>query len=656
VWLLTACTPTATLLTVHPSPAERAVFEDFARFTDDPGLVVEVGEPSGRGEHVVVETDPSLGRGAYRVRKDGNTTVVTGGDVLGEQFGLADVLESAGFRFVHPQYTAFPVEHTLKEQWSGQVVAPAMDRNGLHLHTLHPIEAHYDLWEPTDDGLARAEQIVDWLVKNRGTHLQWPLLNSILANPTVAEAWRAHTRAIVDYAHARGVTVGLGMELFDSGNLQQAFDLVSGEYDQAEVDARLAVVAGLGVDEIELSFGEFFDEEPDAFVATANQVADRIRAALPGVEIATTIHVGGTQRVTYDGQDQGYYFLAQYIDGTLPRAHTVMYYDLFEDAGGAYDQQDFSEHRDFVLDRLAAGEPVGYHPESAYWVAFDDSVPQTFPLYVRSRFEDLDQIAAAGVPPLKDQVLFSSGWEWGYWLNDAATLRMAHQLGADWGYVVRQIFGGWGPPGRSLAEAVIDLGDLQHDALIDQRLAAYVAGRDAVIDLGDSLGIHSQPDRPQLDEVAGLDPVGRADLHTVVAELDDYATGVEALQARIEDLGVEDPVFDEARDGFAIDALRARFAARVYGSALALAEGGDAESGLVAAEGILEDARDVVANRRAHAWWGGGDRIFRDQDDNDTIYRFGYLGKADTLCYWDRERAELANLVRGTTESIPPCT
>src|SRR6185503_18193487 len=100
----------------------------------------------------------------------------------------------------------------------------------------------------------------------------------------------------------------------------------------------------------------------------------------------------------------------------VPQVHTVMYYDLFEDAGGAYHHQDFAEHRAFLFDRLRTGLPVTYKPETAYWVAFDNSVPMYLPLYVRSRWLDLDRIhaqaAAAGHADLAEHVLFSSGWEW----------------------------------------------------------------------------------------------------------------------------------------------------------------------------------------------------------------------------------------------------
>ena len=67
------------------------------------------------------------------------------------------------------------------------------------------------------------------------------------------------------------------------------------------------------------------------------------------------VHVGATQRVTYMGEDMIYYFLVKYADPTIvPDIHSVMYYDLFEDAGGAYHHDDFSEHRQYLLERMCA--------------------------------------------------------------------------------------------------------------------------------------------------------------------------------------------------------------------------------------------------------------------------------------------------------------
>ncbi len=180
-----------------------------------------------------------------------------------------------------------------------------------------------------------------------------------------------------------------------------------------------------------------------------------------------------------------------------------MYFDLYESADGAYQHTDFSEHRQYLLDRMCAQQKAAYHPEDAYWVAFDDSVPQSYPLYIRSRWLDLDGLAQeVAAITLDEHLPFSTGWEWGYWLHDVTSMRNSYEL-----------------PGRAARRdrataAAPDLGvdaaamrrsasaNDQHDGADRQlALAAYIAGRDAAIDAGRAIGVISQPDRITFDEL-----------------------------------------------------------------------------------------------------------------------------------------------------------
>src|SRR5688572_22539658 len=144
-----------------------------------------------------------------------------------------------------------------------------------------------------------------------------------------------------------------------------------------------------------------------------------------------------------------------------------MFYNLFEDAGGAYEQDNFFEHRDYLLDRMRQRKPAVYYPESAYWVAFDNSVPLYLPAYVRSRWLVLDGIGAG----LHGHLVFSSGFEWGYWLNDVASLRASYALPDRYEALIDDAFG---TDLAALAPIVSELASIEASALIDERLAAYV--------------------------------------------------------------------------------------------------------------------------------------------------------------------------------------
>ena len=69
----------------------------------------------------------------------------------------------------------------------------------------------------------------------------------------------------------------------------------------------------------------------------------------------------------------------------------------------------------------------------------------------------------------------------------------------------------------------------------------------------------------------------------------------------------------------------------------------------------MADARAPVDARHADLHWPGGTRIIASEDDNDCLYQWGYLAKAEELCFWDRELVQLDNMLNGTAQSVPPC-
>ncbi|MCB9779353.1 MAG: hypothetical protein H6742_12370 [Alphaproteobacteria bacterium] len=609
----------------------------------------------------------------YTISGEQGLWTVQASDVLGLQYGLADMLERHGYRFPHPFHTVIPETLPLEIPTDrvGEVIAPEKALRGLHLHTLHPIEGLWSTWDqvpdrvldtgPYTDVESRFAAVVDWTVKNRGNRLQWVALDDITDGPATLAEWRERTARLNAVAAERGVSTSLGIQLFGSGNLQQAFDLLddAGDRDgwRDQLDTRLAQVTGVGFAAFDLSFGEFFGEDPETFIAAVEQTHAALVALQPDAGLSAVIHVGDSedQRVVYEGVDQIYYFLVQYADApVIPRVHTVMYYDLYEDAGGAYHHQDFGEHRDFLLERLEQGQPVQYFPESAYWVAFDNPVPLYLPLYVRSRWLDQAELradaAAGGFADLDAHMLFSSGWEWGYWQGDAMTLRMNHTLPDDWADLYTWWFAPLGAEGEAAAAAAVALGERQQQDLIERRLAPYLAGRDAAMDVGFSAGIVAAPDRVTLTEAAALSSDEAAAFRSAVVDpLSAHADALEAILAGLPS-APQDRYVAEIRDGVAVDALRARFAADLYTAVL------DADAGgLSAADQALAQARTVVDRRHADLHDPIGAVLVDDSVSNPTIYDYGYLVRAEQLCFWERERVEAARILEGSTEAVPGC-
>src|SRR4030095_10796795 len=112
---------------------------------------------------------------------------------------------------------------------------------------------------------------------------QWVALDDIM-DPARHAEWQVVTPELIDYAHARGVRVGLNIQLFGQSNLQYAFDLSDKSLD--EIAQRLPLVTGeLPFDVYDLSFGEFFDADPQAFIDAVNQVRAELRAEAPAAEM-----------------------------------------------------------------------------------------------------------------------------------------------------------------------------------------------------------------------------------------------------------------------------------------------------------------------------------------------------------------------------------
>ena len=632
--------------------------QDFVAFT--PGVTL--------GDHgafrIELIEDAAMPAEGYRATLEGKTILVRASDILGAQYGAAHALEALGYRFRHPYDTAVPDAPELDvNALDGALHAPETRVRGFQLHTLHPIEGYFAFWEPSAGSTHDAHRIIDWTIKNRGNFLQWVALDDILESSRY-DAWQPFTRELIDYAHARGMRVGLNIQLFGLSNLQNAFDLVDSATNPVadQVAARLPIVTkNLPFDVYELSFGEFFNADPAQFIASVNEVRKQLP---PSAEMHAAVHVGAKQIVSYLGQDLLYYFLVKYADPSIVSdVHTTMFYTLFEDTSGAYHHDNFFQHRDYLYEQQCAGRRPAYFPETAYWGAFDNSVPQMLPLYTSARWRDLDglrKLSPCPDIPLDNQLLFSSGWEWSYWLHDVTALRASYELPIVPEQLVADAFG------RDLVRAVEPinaLADLQHQYLHQLDLMAYIASRDVAIDAGRQLDIVSQPDRITFDDLVAK-PDARAEMRDKKLELlEEYAKQLDVIADRFYAIDFPSNTkrwADELRDGFEIDQLRVRFVLAIYQAAMAQVDGDPptAKARINRARDLLADAGKVVARRHANLHDNHGRRLVDkagDTNANRTFYQYGYLYNADTLCFWHRELTQVETLSGLTTSAPPGC-
>ena len=647
-------------ITLRSGPAFAPALTEYAKATQYPLGFIDLDAEVGEGFAITVVEDPALPAQAYQLSKPRDTEVtVAASDVLGAQYGVSAALEAMGFRFRHPYDTVTP-ERVAIGDIDNEIHKPEVRVRGLQLHTLHPIEPYFAFWEPGEQNAADARAIIDWLIKNRGNYVQWVALDDIVEEPARFDAWHQHTRAIIDYAHVRGVRVGLNIQLFQGGNLQLAYDLVEEEAEPVapQIAARLPpITQDLPFDVFDLSFGEFFNAEPQAFIDAVNEVKAQLDVAAPQAEMHALIHVGAEQIVNFMGEDLIYYFLIKFADPEIiPDVHTVMFYNLYETAGGAYQSEDFSEHREFLLERMCNGKPVAYQPETAYWVAFDNSVPQYLPLYVHNRWLDLEMLdAEPGCGMLDNHMLFSTGWEWGYWLHDVTALRASYERPASSTDLIAAEFASdLGPATNTVARLI----EIQREHLMLGRLIQYIAGRDLAIDAGRELDIVSQPDRVTFDDLVMADqPARDAFQNEVITQLIVYRSRIEEIEDEILSLDLPDTKWTrELKDGVTMDRIRVDYSINLYTATLSqlAGESAAAQDDLDRARALLGAAQQVVARRHGDLHDGLGAKLI-ERTENQTFYQYGYLFMADTLCYWNRELVQVENVLAGTSEAVPGC-
>jgi hypothetical protein len=312
---------------------------------------------------------------------------------------------------------------------------------------------------------------------------------------------------------------------------------------------------------------------------------------------------------------------------------------------------DFSPHREYLENRMCARQKAAYYPEDAYWVAFDDSIPQLEPLYIHSRWLDLHELAASGCGPLDEHLLFSSGFEWDYWLHDVTSLRASYELPPDPSVLIEEQLA---PDlGAGAGKIVDEIASDQHAALMGAQLAAYIAGRDAAIDAGRQLGIISQPDKITFDQLVASDDV--ADFTTsVLTPLGTYADALDGRQTELDALHLPESRWArELEQGLAIDRLRARFAIATYQTVIDFITGADTTADYQHASDLLDQAQGVVSARDGDLHDDHGTRLTATTN-NVTEYPYGYLHNADTLCYWHRELDQLAAILGNTSAMTPP--
>jgi hypothetical protein len=598
----------------------------------------------------------------YVIQRNGPKLIVYAKDPANLAFGAYALLEELGARFFHPKEELVPQIGGPRIPATLSITRkPAAARRGIQLHVLHPIEYMPMLLKPSPDNLADAKGFIDWLVKTGQNYLQWPLLGTV-----DWEATKPHVQAILDYAHSRGVHVGANPELFGGSSLQNNFVLVQDPSAwQSQMDAELAKVLELPWDVVEIAMGEFVGNNAQTTIDGLNHATATLLAKRPSMQVFVQNHVGNYPNlwVPYNGQTVFFYHLPQFCDPRLGQnVHTLFFFDLYRN-WGTYKHPDFHLQHDYLMKEIAS-RPVSYYPESAYWISADIDVPLFLPEFVYARWNDIHtltaELAQKGLPPLEGHVEFVSGHEWGYWLTDYLVAKMLWEPDQPLDHFLGIYARAFGSCSDDIASALSTYIQLQSTYLFDQRLVAYVQGENTVVDLGYITGLETHPQRVAFEALMTMNDGDRNAFESSVPNaLDAFAAQSQPIEDAIAERcrgsdATLAPWCNELWDGIEIARLRAEHAALLYHAAVALARGdsGGASSLLDKATHVTDDAAGVVARREA------GYRFDLDRltgtYDNPTIYAFGVLRQAHTLCYWRRREEQVRYLIEnGTAEGLP---
>jgi hypothetical protein len=636
------------------------------------GVPIAAGAPDFSLEHTVwisssaeaqalAGTIPAEGYVIRRLAHAGSEVLlVAAADEAALTTGAYALLEELGARFFHPKDELVPhLGGVFLPSAIDVARKPAFALRGVQLHTLHPIEYFRAFLEPGEQNLKDALRFVDWIAKTGQNEVQFWLLSDIdLA------AWRPHAEAIIAHAHDRGIKVGAMVHLSSEGSLQKGYELVQDPDNwQAGMDARIDALLEVPFDLVEMGMGEFLAGDPNAVVTWLDHATAYMADKYPGKKLSVTNHIGNFPDlwVDYNGQKTFYYHLPGFADPRLVNdVHTVFFFDLYR-PWAAYAHEDFFLHREFLFEQLSKRE-MWYKPESAYWVSADVDVPLFLPSYIEARWNDIHGLVAdtkaMGLPPLGGHVMFSSGHEWGYWLTDYLSARMMWEPEKDLRHFIGHATHALGTCGESVETGLVALVDAQREFLFDKRLVGYMSGEDLQDDLGALAGFVTMPVRIGFGSLQKMSESERQAFEKdVIGGLEAFAGATADAEAILVGACAR-PDVDVGRfcrefaDGAEIVRLRAEQTALLYRAALDHARGGGAGASLLAeARQRTEAAARVVARREKDYRFPLAEVV--EPWPNPTIYHYGYLRQAHTLCYWQRREEEVRFLLEEGQVSPP---
>ncbi len=689
-------------------PVETATAATLPEALDAASLVITIGDTPITRAIIPAAERASLEPEAFVVRsgKRGAATVLAADGApakshphgnLGALHGAYVLLEELGFAFLHPLAPVVPTSLRLPASSVDRKEAPRWDTREIHLHTQHPLELTELLQGFGESGPADAagfekmlssewDRFLEWSVANGQNGVEWFLLWAKSFEDFADSDVRIGRLAqLVEHAHSFGISAGIDAPIAFAQ--QHSFRLLreQGELadELAQIRTRLDWLAKAGWDfyGIESGTSEFTAPKADRMLAWMNEVAKHLDEKHGGKRAFIKVHCSTGQVAEgfpdpKTGEAINFNFLPHHADkrlGVLP--HTVQHYSL-TDPAPTYGNTDFGYIRDFLRQEVGR-RPVVYYPETAYWVSFDVDVPLFLPVYADRRLYDLRLLAkdeaAPGAGKMDGQLVFSSGWEWGYWLNDVIAARAAWDPGpasASQGDALtaslEKALRVFGPATKDVVRWIADVVEAEQALLIEGKIAgkppapksiemrngqAYLQGWetwDDVSKLGAGASVPlkmTQPDKLGLVDMRNPlhgGPGYSAEIDPLLAEME---SRFGQLSTRAEELRSQVPaeaqdLFDDMADAMKMTALRAKQVHGLYDYVDGYFDTPMPQrlERLSAARKALDDAA-VIAAAREKRYRVPAQRI-AGWRENPTAYEYGYLWTVRSLHFWWRDEGK----------------
>ena len=585
----------------------------------------------------------------------------------GVSFGLYGFLqEKLGFQFYHPKRTIIPSHETwpLPDIFVWKSI-PRFDKKGFHIHTLHPIELTEQLLNPCyPNAFKDIKEYIDWLARNQQNVFQFYLLRGI-----DREQWIEHAQDFVSYAQNRGILCGVEFSLasiqqraFTAVNLLKPF---SSYYQQIDDTLSWLFLVKWDFVTIDFTMGEYLPDLSRYFPSLKDYIVKRITGyyktklfftthVIPDAKNDMTEHCGAFHPEQTVSSPSG-----TSIPKTGILIHTVMCYSISEPYAPVYGNINQRGMLDRAIQENQKRE-TWYWPESAYWVAFDNSVPLFLLPYLDSRLSDMETMEKIGVD---NHLTFSSGWEWGYWLVDWSIARWSwkHFDGSKEEALnplamIKALF-----PDHRIYRLWKEALALQNYYLKDMRLMPFFSALDPSAELPWPFNEPFQP-RPPFSfrwlQKTATDAEAEKVLEGPVALLEEYDRRVNIIVTGLKNesfrnygpartgLPEQGIVLEELTRGLEVTALRARHRALTIRALIETkkekaGKGGLSEQFLAQAAKVREQALSLV--REQEAIYRYPIELVARKRNNFTSYQFGYLYPASNLFFWFREEEQVRN-------------